>query len=61
LLEKKLKTAIRFNLDRPSLGTFQAKIGAGKKQGEIEFVLLSLPLYMCSQLPRIIDAQELHK
>ncbi len=55
LFEKNLKTGLRFNLDRPSLGTFRTRISAGKKQGEIEFQLLSLPLYMCSQLPRLIN------
>jgi hypothetical protein len=59
LLEKRLNTAIRFNLDRPSIGAFQAKTSTGKIPGEIEFQLLSLPLYMCFQLPEIIKAQGL--
>ncbi|MCI0696526.1 AAA family ATPase [candidate division KSB1 bacterium] len=59
LLEKRLNTAIRFNLDKPSIGTFQTKTSTGKIQTEIEFQLLSLPLYMCFQLPEIINAQGL--
>lgn len=55
LFEKRLNTGIRFNLDQPSIGTFQTKVRAGKKQGEIEFQLLSLPLYMCFQFPRLIN------
>ncbi len=55
LFEKRLRTGVRFNLDLPSIGTFRTKVNARKNQEKIEFQLLSLPLYMCSQLPRIID------
>jgi hypothetical protein len=54
LFEKGLNRAIRFNLDLPRVGTFRAGIRAGKKQGEVEYKLLSLPLYMCFQLPQLL-------
>ncbi|HNX06971.1 MAG TPA: hypothetical protein PKL96_05255, partial [Bacteroidales bacterium] len=55
LFEKKLTTGIRFNTDYPSIGTFNARVRAGNKSGELNFTLISLPLYLISQLPRIID------
>ncbi|HPT40683.1 MAG TPA: AAA family ATPase [Candidatus Paceibacterota bacterium] len=55
LFEKKLTTGIRFNADYPSIGTFNARVRAGSKSGELNFTLISLPLYLISQLPRIID------
>ena len=59
LFEKKLKTGIRFNTDMPSFGTFNAKVRSGKANGEITYNLLSLPLYMINQLPRLIDEMKL--
>ncbi len=59
LFEKKFKTALRFNIDRPNIGTFRTKVNARGKQSEIEFNLLSLPLYMCFQLPRLINKLQL--
>ena len=54
LFEKNLQTGIRFNLDRPNIGTFKTTLSAGKKQGDIAFKLLSLPLYMCFHLPKLL-------
>jgi predicted AAA+ superfamily ATPase len=55
LFEKKLKTGIRFNTDIPSVGEFKTKVRAGTSHSEITFRLLSLPLYMTSQLPRLLN------
>jgi len=56
LLEKKLKTGIRLNTDTPSLGEFTTKVRSGTTHAEITFKLLSLPLYMSSQLPRLLSS-----
>ena len=54
LLDKKLKTGIRFNLDIPSYGTFSSKVRIGHSMNKIDYTLISLPLYMCFILPDII-------
>ncbi len=54
LFEKKIKTGVRFNIDIPSLGDFKTKVTTGKKQGELNYRLLSLPLYMCSSMPGLL-------
>ena len=56
LLEKKLKTGIRLNTDMPSVGAFTTKVRAGITHAEITYQLLSLPLYMSSQLPRLLSS-----
>lgn len=55
LFEKNRRTGIRLNTDLPSIGTFDVKVNSAKKRGELKYTLLSLPLYMVSQLDRIID------
>ena len=55
LYEKKLNNGIRFNMDIPSLGNFKTKINIPKRNEELSWNLLSLPLYMVSELRRIID------
>lgn len=55
LSEKKLKTGIRFNTDLPSFGEFKTKVRSGVNNSEITFQLLSLPLYMINQLPRLLN------
>lgn len=59
LLEKKLKTGIRLNTDMPSVGTFTTKARSGSTLAEISYQLISLPLYMCSQLPRLLSNSNL--
>lgn len=54
LYEKKLKTGIRFNLDLPSMGTFESKVKAGKKSGTLKYNLISLPLYMCFHMSKLL-------
>ena len=55
LYEKKLDKGIRFNMDLPNKGQFITKVNAPVKNAEITWKLLSLPLYMVSELKRIID------
>jgi predicted AAA+ superfamily ATPase len=55
LYEKKLRTGIRFNIDLPSTGHFKQNVRTGGHSGEIAVNLISLPLYMISQLPRLLD------
>ena len=50
LAEKKLENAVRFNLDIPSFGNFKNRIKVGKKVIELDYKLLSLPLYMAGWL-----------
>ena len=55
LYEKKLKNGIRFNMDLPNIGSFETKINLPNKNTELSWTLLSLPLYMVSELRRIIE------
>jgi predicted AAA+ superfamily ATPase len=55
LYEKKLQEGIRFNMDLPSKGTFHVKLNAPTGARELSWTLLSLPLYMVSELKRLID------
>jgi hypothetical protein len=56
LHEKKLTQGIRFNMDVPSTGEFNTKMNQLEKNGELSWKLLSLPLYMVSELKRLLDA-----
>lgn len=56
LFEKKLATAIRLNTDLPYLGNFSVKVRSGNQEGKIQYKLLSLPLYLISQIPRLLDS-----
>ncbi len=58
LFEKDIETGIRFNLDLPTLGKFKTNVNVGHQSGEIEFTLLSLPLYMCCILPELLNRLE---
>ncbi len=58
LSEKKLDYGIRFNLDLPSYGVFSTNITVKDATTEIHWSLLSLPLYMTSELNRILDIYE---
>lgn len=55
LFEKKLRNGIRFNMDLPSIGNFKTRINVPNKSAELSWALLSLPLYMVSELKRIIE------
>lgn len=54
LYEKKLSTGIRFNADLPSIGNFSVSVKYLKKDDTINFKLISLPLYFCSELTSLI-------
>ena len=56
LKENKLKTGIRFNLDMPSFGKLSAKVRMGKSTENLNYNLISLPLYMCFVLPEMIES-----
>jgi len=56
LFEKKLKTGIRINTDIPSTGNFNTIVRSGTTQAEITIQLLSLPIYMTNQLPRLLNS-----
>jgi predicted AAA+ superfamily ATPase len=58
LLEKKLKTGIRFNLDMPNFGKLSTKVRIGNSTENLNYNLISLPLYMCFVLPKIIDSYQ---
>ena len=55
LYEKKLENGIRFNMDLPGIGSFETKINVPNKSAKLSWSLLSLPLYMVSELRRLID------
>jgi hypothetical protein len=55
LHEKKLKEGIRFNMDLPSKGSFHVRLNVPGNSAELSWTLLSLPLYMVSELRRLID------
>ncbi len=56
LFEKKLKTGVRFNTDTPSVAEFKTKVQTNGRNSEISIQLISMPLYMISQLPRLIGS-----
>lgn len=55
LFEKNLKTGIRFNADLPSFGKLKANVRTGNSQTEIDYTLISLPMYMCFLLPDVLN------
>jgi predicted AAA+ superfamily ATPase len=57
LYEKKLDKGIRFNMDLPNKGQFKTKVNAPGTNAELSWNLLSLPLYMVSELKRLIDLE----
>ncbi len=59
MYEKKLKNGIRFNMDLPNIGSFKTKVNVPNKNAELSWTLLSLPLYMVSELRRIIELKTL--
>lgn len=54
LAEKKRGFAVRFNMDRPSLGSFSSDIGDKTGVKKISFTLLSLPLFLAGQTDRLL-------
>ena len=56
LSEKNLKTGIRFNLDKPNFRQLSTKVRIGNSTENLNYNLISLPLYMCFVLPYIIKS-----
>jgi hypothetical protein len=61
LFEKRLKTGFRFNAQLPSLGEFDTTINYKSSQTPFKYELCSLPIYLVSQLPRLIDLLSITK
>jgi len=57
LSEKKRAFAVRFNMDRPSIGSFTSAISGKGGPLSVTYTLLSLPLYMAGQLDRLLREQ----
>lgn len=55
LYEKKLTNGIRFNMDIPNIGSFKTKVNVRNKNVELSWTLMSLPLYMVSEINRLIE------
>ncbi len=53
LFEKKLQFGIRFNMALPSIGTFKTGVQISGRKSELTWTLMSLPLYMVSELGRL--------
>lgn len=53
--EKKAPLAVRFDLNRPSWQRVRHLFQQSSQKATVEFDLLSLPLYMVEQLPRILE------
>ena len=56
LFERNLNTGVRFNLDIPSLGELTTKVRSNNNSKVLNYRLLSLPLYMINQLPRLLSS-----
>jgi predicted AAA+ superfamily ATPase len=54
LAEKRRDLAVRLNLDKPSLGSFTATVGGKDGTQRLTYTLLSLPLYLASELDRLL-------
>ena len=54
LAEKERHFAIRFNMDHPSIGSFNANIRSLSGTQVISYTLLSLPLYLAGQMERLV-------
>ncbi len=59
LYDKKLQFGLRFNMDKPSIGHLSAKVRLKKREGDLTYSLLSLPLYLVGQLHRLLNSDTL--
>ncbi len=55
LLEKRIKFGIRFNTDQLNYHIAETRVQIKKEKRELQYQLLSLPIYMCFHLPDILD------
>ncbi len=54
LAEKKRDFAVRLNMDTPSVGSFTVALGGKNGTCDLNYTLLSLPLYLAGQLDRLL-------
>jgi hypothetical protein len=54
-LNKQTTTCIRFDLNPPSIGQFEHSVRVKNGSTPISYSLLSLPLYLVEELPRILE------
>ncbi|MEA1878493.1 MAG: AAA family ATPase [Bacteroidota bacterium] len=59
MYEKKLETAIRFNSAQPTKTKISTSIRIGTEKPQVNFDLVSLPMYLVSEYPRIINMPEM--
>ncbi len=55
IAEKKIKTALRFNTEVPTITGVKNSVTIGKSVKNIEFKLVSLPLYLVLEYERIVE------
>lgn len=58
VLEKKIDTAVRFDLNPPSVQDATCLAATGRGSKRINYKLISLPLYMVEEIFRVIDILE---
>jgi len=56
VFRKRVGTAVRFDLNPPSVQNVKNVIRTKDGNHEVEYTLMSLPLYMVEELPRILDS-----
>ena len=54
LTEKGRNLAVRLNLDKPSVGVFTTAVGGMNGTRKLTYTLVSLPLYLASELDRLL-------
>jgi hypothetical protein len=54
LTEKGRNLAVRLNLDKPSVGAFTTAVGGMNGTRKLTYTLVSLPLYLASELDRLL-------
>ncbi len=55
VFRKRVKLTARFDLNPPSVQNVKNVIRTQEGNREVEYTLVSLPLYMVEELPRILD------
>jgi predicted AAA+ superfamily ATPase len=55
VFRKRVNLAVRFDLNPPSVQNVKNVIQTKEGNHEVEYTLVSLPLYMVEELPRILD------
>lgn len=56
---KKAPLAVRFDANPPSMQTVQARIQTGSAAAEVEYPLLSLPLYLVERLAALVEERKI--